>query len=108
MTTAEAQFQGELSALVPNLRAFARSLSGNADAADDLVQETLVKAWKSRASFAPGSNLKAWLFTILRNTFLSERRKRKAMLYLTYPAGEVSSLARAPMVSTDTHSLGAC
>lgn len=79
MTTADdqAQFQGELSALVPNLRAFARSLSGNADAADDLVQETLVKAWKSRASFAPGSNLKAWLFTILRNTFLSERRKRK-------------------------------
>ncbi len=67
----------ELAQLVPNLRAFARSLCGNADQADDLVQETLVKAWRSRASFAPGSNLKAWLFTILRNTFLSERRKRK-------------------------------
>ena len=52
----------ELAQLVPNLRAFARSLCGNADQADDLVQETLVKAW---------------LFTILRNTFLSERRKRK-------------------------------
>jgi RNA polymerase sigma-70 factor (ECF subfamily) len=70
-------FQSDLSALVPNLRAFARTLSGSADAADDLVQETLVKAWRGRASFAPGSNLKAWLFTILRNTFLSERRRRK-------------------------------
>jgi RNA polymerase sigma-70 factor, ECF subfamily len=69
--------QKELAQLVPNLRAFARSLCGNADQADDLVQETLVKAWRSRTSFAPGSNLKAWLFTILRNTFLSERRKRK-------------------------------
>jgi len=69
--------QKELARLVPNLRAFARSLCGNADQADDLVQETLVKAWRSRASFAEGSNLKAWLFTILRNTFLSERRKRK-------------------------------
>ncbi|MGE0700296.1 MAG: sigma-70 family RNA polymerase sigma factor [Hyphomicrobiaceae bacterium] len=71
------ELQRELTALVPNLRAFARSLCGNADQADDLVQETLVKAWRSRETFAPGSNLKAWLFTILRNTFLSERRKRK-------------------------------
>jgi RNA polymerase sigma-70 factor, ECF subfamily len=69
--------QDELAALVPNLRAFARSLCGNTHQADDLVQETLVKAWKNQASFAEGSNLKAWLFTILRNTFLSERRKRK-------------------------------
>lgn len=71
------EFQRDLAALVPNLRAFARSIAGNPDHADDLVQETLVKAWKNRASFAPGSNLKAWLFTILRNAFLSERRKRK-------------------------------
>lgn len=70
-------FQHDLAALVPNLRAFARSLCGTPDHADDLVQETLVKAWKSRESFAPGSNLKAWLFTILRNAYLSERRKRK-------------------------------
>ena len=71
------EFQHELAALVPNLRAFGKSLSGNADYADDLVQETLIKAWKNRATFAEGSNLKAWLFTILRNTFLSDRRKRK-------------------------------
>lgn len=72
-----AEFHQELAALVPNLRAFAKSLSGNADYADDLVQETLIKAWKNQKTFAEGSNLKAWLFTILRNTFLSDRRKRK-------------------------------
>ncbi|MDX2288172.1 MAG: sigma-70 family RNA polymerase sigma factor [Hyphomicrobiaceae bacterium] len=69
--------QRELAALIPNLRAFARSLCGAPDRADDLVQETLVKAWKYQAQFAAGSNLKAWLFTILRNAYLSERRKRK-------------------------------
>jgi len=69
--------QDELIALLPNLRAFARSLCGNSHQADDLVQETLVKAWKNQSSFAAGSNLKAWLFTILRNSFLTERRKRK-------------------------------
>ena len=70
-------FQHDLAALVPNLRAFARSLCGTPHNADDLVQETMIKAWKNQASFAEGSNLKAWLLTILRNTYLSERRKRK-------------------------------
>lgn len=76
-TGQHADIQKDLAALVPNLRAFARSLCGNPHQADDLVQETLVKAWKNQSSFAEGSNLKAWLFTILRNTYLSERRKRK-------------------------------
>ena len=52
------------------------SLSQNADKADDLVQETLVKAWDKHESFQPGTNLKAWLFTILRNEFYSQMRKR--------------------------------
>src|ERR1700761_4300292 len=68
-------FKTELLGLVPFLRAFARSLTGNQEAADDLAQETLVKAWQSRATFAPGTNLKAWLFTILRNQFYSDRRR---------------------------------
>lgn len=68
--------EADLVALLPNMRAFARSLCGNTAQADDLVQEALVKAWKSQASFAPGSNLKAWIFTILRNAFISECRKR--------------------------------
>lgn len=74
---AVAKFRSALSDTIPNLRAFGRALSGNRDMADDLVQETLVKAWQNRESFAEGSNLKAWLFTILRNTYLSDLRKRK-------------------------------
>jgi RNA polymerase sigma-70 factor (ECF subfamily) len=70
-----AAFKADLLALVPFLRAFARSLSGRREGADDLAQETLVKAWQSRASFVPGTNLKAWLFTILRNQFYSDQRR---------------------------------
>jgi RNA polymerase sigma-70 factor (ECF subfamily) len=67
----------DLLASVPALRAFAMSLSGNRDRADDLVQETLLKAWANRTSFTPGTNVSAWLFTILRNVFYSEHRKRR-------------------------------
>ncbi|HXW26652.1 MAG TPA: sigma-70 family RNA polymerase sigma factor [Xanthobacteraceae bacterium] len=64
-------------AAVPSLRAFAISLSGNVDRADDLVQETLLRALVNIDSFEPGTNLSAWLFTILRNLFRSEYRKRR-------------------------------
>jgi len=70
-----ADFKTELLGLVPFLRAFARSLCGSQEGADDLAQEALVKAWQSRDSFMPGTNLKAWLFTILRNQFYSDRRR---------------------------------
>jgi len=69
-------FKSDLLSAIPSLRAFAVSLSQNADRADDLVQETLVKAWDKHQSFQPGTNLKAWLFTILRNEFYSQMRKR--------------------------------
>lgn len=62
---------------IGNLRAFAVSLCGDRERADDLVQETLFKAWNNLRSFEEGTNLKAWLFTILRNTYFSERRKKK-------------------------------
>jgi RNA polymerase sigma-70 factor (ECF subfamily) len=62
---------------VPSLRAFAISLSGNVDRADDLVQETLLRAIANIDSFQPGTNMSAWLFTILRNHFRSEYRKRR-------------------------------
>lgn len=65
----------DLLAAIPALRAFALSLSGKPDRADDLVQETLVKAWANMSSFAPGTNLRAWLFTIQRNIFYSQYRK---------------------------------
>jgi RNA polymerase sigma-70 factor (ECF subfamily) len=66
----------QLLAAIPSLRAFAISLCGNPDRADDLVQDTLVKAWTNLHRFQRGTNLNAWLFTILRNGFFSEHRKR--------------------------------
>jgi RNA polymerase sigma-70 factor, ECF subfamily len=67
----------ELVRAIPNLRAFAKSLCGNSARGDDLAQETLMKAWDKLASFEEGTNLKAWLFTILRNISFSEQRKRR-------------------------------
>ena len=64
-------------AAVPSLRAFAISLCGNVDRADDLVQETMLRAIANINSFQPGTNMPAWLFTILRNHFRSEYRKRR-------------------------------
>jgi RNA polymerase sigma-70 factor, ECF subfamily len=64
-------------AAVPGLRAFAMSLCGKIDHADDLVQETLLRALTNIDSFEPGTNMSAWLFTILRNLFRSEYRKRR-------------------------------
>ncbi|HMO75234.1 MAG TPA: sigma-70 family RNA polymerase sigma factor [Sphingopyxis sp.] len=64
--------------MLPHLRAFGRSLCGNADLADDLVQETMLKAWKARAQYIPGpSSMKSWAFVILRNCFLSQMRRKK-------------------------------
>src|SRR6187402_2383754 len=67
----------QILASIPSLRAFAISLSGNVDRADDLVQETILRALANINSFQPGTNLPAWLFTILRNHFRSEYRKRR-------------------------------
>ncbi len=63
--------------LLPALRAFARSLTRNRTEADDLVQETFLKALSNIDKFDPGTNLRAWLFTILRNTYYTEIRKRR-------------------------------
>lgn len=67
----------EIVAHLPALRAFALSLARNSAAADDLVQETVLKAWSKFHLFTPGTNLRAWLFTILRNSLQSLRRKRR-------------------------------
>ncbi len=68
-------FKKELLTNLGSLRAFAVSLSGNRDRADDLVQETVMKAWAKQDSFTMGTNMKAWLFTILRNEFYGQMRK---------------------------------
>jgi RNA polymerase sigma-70 factor, ECF subfamily len=74
---ADPSLREELLATIPSLRAFALSLTGNGDRADDLVQDTIVKALGNLHGFREGTNLQAWLFTILRNHFYSEHRKRR-------------------------------
>jgi RNA polymerase sigma-70 factor (ECF subfamily) len=73
----DAEFKGMLVAGVPVLRRFAIALTRNSAAADDLVQDTLLRAWRSRARFERGTNFEAWTFTILRNTFYTDRRKSR-------------------------------
>lgn len=77
MVQAGASVRDALVATIPNLRAFAISLTGDHHRANDLVQDTLLKAWANRDKFEVGTNLKAWLFTILRNTYFSDIRKRR-------------------------------
>lgn len=73
-------FKDDLISLVPRLRRYALSLTFDGNEADDLVQFTLLKAWEHRGRFQPGTSLVAWLFTILRNTFINGRRKRSREL----------------------------
>jgi RNA polymerase sigma-70 factor, ECF subfamily len=69
--------QEEIVTHLKPMRAFALSLTRDMSRADDLVQDTVVKAWTNIDKFEPGTNMRAWLFTILRNTFYSERRKAR-------------------------------
>ncbi|AOH86723.1 RNA polymerase subunit sigma-70 [Sphingomonas panacis] len=70
-------FKAQLAQVIPHLRAFGRSLSGSRDLADDLVQETLMKAWAARLRFQAGTNMRAWTFIILRNLYLSQMRRAR-------------------------------
>ncbi|WP_376087732.1 sigma-70 family RNA polymerase sigma factor [Roseomonas sp. CCTCC AB2023176] len=78
MTEEREGFRQDLIRLLPELRAFARFLTRDPTAADDLVQDTLLRALRNEAQWAPGTSLKAWTFTILRNAFLEARRKAGA------------------------------
>jgi RNA polymerase sigma-70 factor (ECF subfamily) len=69
-------FKDDLVAEIPGLRAFAVSLCGSVTLADDLVQEALLRGWANSDKFQPGTSLRAWLFTILRNIYYSQYRKR--------------------------------
>ena len=70
-------FKHDLTAVVPHLRAFARGLCGRIDLADDLVQDTLLRAWAARDRFEPGTSIRAWTFTILRNAWFTEMRRNR-------------------------------
>lgn len=76
-TLSDADFRTALARITPHLRAFGRTLCGCRDRADDLAQETLMKAWAARGSYRAGTNFKAWMFTILRNQFYSEVRRAR-------------------------------
>lgn len=91
---AETEWRNEVVAMIPALRAFAWSLSHNGSDADDLVQDTLIKAWSNRDKFEPGTNLRAWLFTILRNTYYTQviRRRRE----VRDETGEYANNMRTP------------
>ena len=99
-------FKRELSAVIPHLRAFARGLCGRPDMADDLVQETMLKAWAARDRFQPGTSMRAWTFVILRNAYLTEMRRNRfrgdydetaAERLLTAPAGQEDPIHLADM-----------
>lgn len=72
---AQSAMREGLVALLPHLRAFARGLCGRPDHADDLVQDAFLRAWAARESFRPGTSLRAWTFTILRNHYLNSLRR---------------------------------
>ena len=76
-TLSDEDFKLQLAGVIPQLRAFGRSLSGNRDTGDDLVQETLLKAWAARGGYEAGTNMRAWTFIILRNLFLSQMRRNR-------------------------------
>ncbi|MBP6878945.1 MAG: sigma-70 family RNA polymerase sigma factor [Phenylobacterium sp.] len=90
----DTEWRNEVVAMIPALRAFAWSLSHNGSDADDLVQDTLIKAWSNRDKFEPGTNLRAWLFTILRNTYYTQviRRRRE----VRDETGEYANNMRTP------------
>jgi RNA polymerase sigma-70 factor, ECF subfamily len=74
--TLPASFVNDVLAAIPSLRAFAISLTGNLEQSDDLVQNTILRAFEKSSLFKPGTNLTAWLFTILKHSFFNEHRKR--------------------------------
>jgi RNA polymerase sigma-70 factor (ECF subfamily) len=89
----EAAFKAELVALIPHLRAFARTLAGDPTAADDLAQDAMMKAWDARESYQMGTNMKAWTFMILRNQFYSEKRRSWRQTQLDQEAAERTLVA---------------
>jgi RNA polymerase sigma-70 factor (ECF subfamily) len=89
----EKQFKLDLVALIPHLRAFARTLCGEAAAADDLAQDAMMKAWDARSSFQMGTNMKAWTFMILRNQFYSDKRRSWRQTQLDQEAAERTLVA---------------
>lgn len=91
-------FTAQIADLIPALRGFAKLLARNEESAADLTQETLTKAWQARASFRPGTNLKAWLFTIMHNQFRSDARRAWRQMPWDEEAAERIPAARGEQI----------
>lgn len=91
----EDTFCDDMIALIPSLRAFARGLCRNRDLADDLVQEAMMRGWAAQKTFTPGTNLRAWMFTILRNHFYGLARKKKRETELDPEVAEQTLVQKA-------------
>lgn len=87
------EFQAALVDVLPHLRAFARSLTRRREQADDLVNDAVVRALSAAAQFQPGTNFKAWMFTILRNLYYNEGRKNRATVSLDEAEALMPSVA---------------
>jgi len=93
--TPDETLRRDLTGLIPRIRAFARTMCGSATEGDDLAQESLMKAWAARASYQPGTNLKAWVFMIMRNQFYSEKRRSWRNVPLDQEMAEQTLVANA-------------
>lgn len=93
-TLNDRDFKRALAEVAPHLRAFARALCGCRDRADDLAQETMLRAWAARDRYTAGTNFKAWTFTILRNHFYSEARRSR--FHGDYDEAAAERILRAP------------
>ena len=94
------RFTRDLTALIPHMRAFARGLCGDMTAAEDLAQEGLLKAWSAQASYRSGTNLKAWVFTIIRNQFYTDKRRSWRNVALDQQMAEQTLVAVADPTAT--------
>jgi len=90
--------QPDLLAAIPRLRRYARVLTGDVNRADDLVQDTLARAWEKRQLWAAGSDLRAWLFTIMHNVFVNQRAlARRDRMHVSLDDGEGSEAWQIPV-----------
>jgi RNA polymerase sigma-70 factor, ECF subfamily len=97
---AESFGAADLEAVVPRLRRYARALTGNREAADDLTQDTLERAWTKRALWQPGTDLRAWMFTVMHNVFVNGARRSRPTVSLDDMALDDVGAATATSVET--------
>jgi RNA polymerase sigma-70 factor (ECF subfamily) len=90
----------DLEAVVPRLRRYARALTGNREAADDLTQDTLERAWSKRALWQPGTDLRAWMFTVMHNVFVNGTRRARPSVSLDDMGADEAGPATSVSVET--------